>query len=41
MERREFILASGRYALSAPGLPSMDSITRRTKTALPGAVRVG
>ncbi|MBK3585643.1 tetratricopeptide repeat protein, partial [Streptomyces sp. MBT57] len=41
MERREFILASSGYALSALGLPDMDSITRRTKTALPGAVRVG
>ncbi|MFD7107519.1 tetratricopeptide repeat protein [Streptomyces celluloflavus] len=41
VERREFILASSGYALSALGLPDMDSITRRTKTALPGAVRVG
>lgn len=41
MERREFILASGGYALSALGLPDMDSIIRRTKTAYAGAVRVG
>ncbi|TGZ17152.1 hypothetical protein DV517_21250 [Streptomyces sp. S816] len=41
MERREFILASSGYALSALGLPDMDSITRRTKPVLPGAVRVG
>ncbi|MET9917430.1 hypothetical protein ABZZ04_10135 [Streptomyces sp. NPDC006435] len=41
MKRREFILASSGYALSTLGLPDMDSITRRTKTVLPGPVRVG
>ncbi|MGW2846535.1 tetratricopeptide repeat protein [Streptomyces sp. NPDC001274] len=41
MERREFVLASGGYALSALGLPDMESITRRTSNAAPGAVRVG
>ncbi|MFI5768842.1 tetratricopeptide repeat protein [Streptomyces sp. NPDC051658] len=41
VERREFILASSGYALSALGLPDMDSITRRTRTVLSGAVRVG
>lgn len=41
VDRRNFILASSGYALSALGLPDMDSITRRTTTASPGAVRVG
>ncbi|MFJ4963080.1 tetratricopeptide repeat protein [Streptomyces sp. NPDC088729] len=41
MDRRNFILASSGYALSALGLPDMDSITRRTTTVSPGAVRVG
>lgn len=41
LDRRNFILASSGYALSALGLPDMDSITRRTTTAPPGAVRVG
>ncbi|MFE4689390.1 hypothetical protein ACFRH6_04960 [Streptomyces sp. NPDC056749] len=41
VDRRNFILASSGYALSALGLPDMDSITRRTTTVSPGAVRVG
>lgn len=41
MDRRNFITASSGYALAALGLPDLDSITRRTKTAPAGSVRVG
>ncbi|MFI5803713.1 tetratricopeptide repeat protein [Streptomyces sp. NPDC051561] len=41
VDRRNFITASSGYALTALGLPDPESITRRTKTAPAGAVRVG
>lgn len=40
VDRRNFIVASSGYALSALDLPDMDSITRRTKSASPGSLRV-
>ncbi|MFC4518259.1 tetratricopeptide repeat protein [Streptomyces ehimensis] len=41
VHRRNFLAATSGYALSALALPDLDSITRRTKTAPAGAVRVG
>ncbi|MGW5121443.1 tetratricopeptide repeat protein [Streptomyces noursei] len=41
VHRRNFLTATSGYALSALALPDLDSITRRTKTAPAGAVRVG
>ncbi|WP_246430320.1 tetratricopeptide repeat protein [Streptomyces rectiverticillatus] len=41
VHRRNFLAATSGYALSALALPDLDSITRRTKTASAGAVRVG
>ncbi|MFE2159541.1 tetratricopeptide repeat protein [Streptomyces lydicus] len=41
VDRRNFIVASSGYALSALDLPDMDSITRRTRSASPGSLRVG
>lgn len=41
VERRQFLAASSAYALTALALPDLDSITRRTRTAAAGAVRVG
>ncbi|MFD7537612.1 tetratricopeptide repeat protein [Streptomyces sp. NPDC059819] len=41
VDRRSFVTASSGYALAALGLPDPDSVTRRTKTAPAGAVRVG
>ncbi|MEU1817446.1 tetratricopeptide repeat protein [Streptomyces roseifaciens] len=41
MHRRNFLAATSGYALSALALPDLDSITRHTKTASAGAVRVG
>ncbi|MEU5427426.1 tetratricopeptide repeat protein [Streptomyces olivoreticuli] len=41
VDRRNFLTATSGYALSALALPDLDSITRRTKTAPAGAVRVG
>ncbi|MCP3817525.1 tetratricopeptide repeat protein [Streptomyces sp. A3M-1-3] len=39
--RRSFLVATSGYALSALALPDLESITRRTKAAAAGAVRVG
>ncbi len=36
MDRRNFIVASSGYALSALDLPDMDGITRRTRNASSG-----
>ncbi|MEU5050144.1 tetratricopeptide repeat protein [Streptomyces sp. NPDC021096] len=41
VHRRNFLAATSGYALSALALPDLDSITRRTKMAPAGAVRVG
>ncbi|MFC4514040.1 tetratricopeptide repeat protein [Streptomyces ehimensis] len=41
VDRRNFLAATSGYALSALALPDLDSITRHTKTARAGAVRVG
>ncbi|MEU6057761.1 tetratricopeptide repeat protein [Streptomyces sp. NPDC047097] len=41
MNRRNFITATSGYALAALGLPDPDSITRRTRAAGSGSVRVG
>ncbi|MFF4220943.1 tetratricopeptide repeat protein [Streptomyces nondiastaticus] len=41
VDRRNFLAATSGYALSALALPDLDSITRHTKTAQAGAVRVG
>lgn len=41
VDRRELLTASSGYALAALGLPDLDNITRRVKTAPAGAVRVG
>nr|WSX20980.1 helix-turn-helix domain-containing protein [Streptomyces tubercidicus] len=41
VDRRNFIVASSGYALSALDLPDMDSVTRRTRSASPGSLRIG
>ncbi|MEN8651694.1 tetratricopeptide repeat protein [Streptomyces sp. 21So2-11] len=41
VHRRDFLAATSGYALSALALPDLESITRRTRTAPSGAVRVG
>ncbi|WP_395370878.1 tetratricopeptide repeat protein [Streptomyces tubercidicus] len=41
VDRRNFIVASSGYALSTLDLPDMDSVTRRTRSASPGSLRIG
>ncbi|MEY9937633.1 helix-turn-helix domain-containing protein [Streptacidiphilus sp. MAP5-3] len=42
LERRQFLAATGAYALAALALPDLDAITRRTRAAASGApVNVG
>ncbi|MEC4015306.1 tetratricopeptide repeat protein [Streptomyces sp. H27-D2] len=41
VHRRSFLAATSGYALSALALPDLESVTRRTRTAPAGAVRVG
>lgn len=41
VDRRNFLAATSGYSLSALALPDMEAITRRTRTAPVGAVRVG